>query len=80
MEWLSDVFHPQDKVLVNSYLPVVALLCILMLLPIIFEKVAVQYEKRKSLSDIQRSVVVRYFYYQVRAKISSKNCLCISLA
>ncbi len=50
---------------VNGYLPVVALLCLIMILPVIFELVARIYEKRKTVSDVQNSMLGRYFYYQV---------------
>jgi hypothetical protein len=61
---------------VNGYLPVVALLTLLLILPIIFEAVAEKYETRKTKSEIQKSVFQRYFYYQVsglnvRFKISA---------
>lgn len=65
MEWLNNVLENKAKIFVNAYLPVVAMLIIMMVLPIIFEKIAVKFEKRKSLSDIHRSVVGRYFYYQL---------------
>jgi len=36
-----------------------------MLLPIIFEWVAVNYEHHKTYSDVQHSILQRYFYYQL---------------
>jgi len=50
---------------VNGYLPVVGLLVLLMILPIIFEWVGEKYENRKTQSEVQQSVLQRYFYYQV---------------
>eukprot|EP00566_Odontella_aurita_P003015 CAMPEP_0113599678 /NCGR_PEP_ID=MMETSP0015_2-20120614/42281_1 /TAXON_ID=2838 /ORGANISM="Odontella" /LENGTH=1029 /DNA_ID=CAMNT_0000507843 /DNA_START=376 /DNA_END=3466 /DNA_ORIENTATION=+ /assembly_acc=CAM_ASM_000160 len=56
MEW---------KAFINGYLPVVALLGLILVLPVIFERVALKVEKRKTMSEVQRSMVGRYFYYQV---------------
>ena len=50
---------------VNGYLPVVALLCLILILPLIFQLVALKYERRKTYSDVQRSMLSRYFYYQL---------------
>ena len=49
----------------NGYLPVVTLLMIISVLPFIFEKVAQTLEKRKTKTDVQDSMLGRYFYYQV---------------
>ncbi len=67
-------FHWMDKFnvdpslssFVNGYLPVVALLAIISILPLIFETIAQKFEFRKTRSDIQNSMLGRYFYYQVR--------------
>ena len=50
---------------VNGYLPVAALLALTMILPVIFELLATSYERRKRLSDVQDSMLGRYFYFQV---------------
>jgi len=50
---------------VNGYLPVIALLGFILILPVIFEYVATYYEHRKTFSDIQASMLGRYFYYQL---------------
>jgi Calcium-dependent channel, 7TM region, putative phosphate len=50
---------------VNGYLPVVALLGLILLLPVVFEYLAVKYEGRKTYSDVQASMLSRYFYYQL---------------
>jgi len=52
-------------VLINSYLPVTVLLVLIMLLPVIFEMVALRYERLKCLSNVQDSIFRRYFYYQL---------------
>lgn len=65
MERILDLGEGKMKHLINDYLPVVALLTIIMILPIVFEWIAVSFERRKTVSDVQESIVVRYFYYQV---------------
>jgi hypothetical protein len=50
---------------VNGYLPVVLLLVIILILPHIFYGIALHYEDRKTESDVQASIIGRYFYYQV---------------
>ena len=49
---------------VNGYLPVVLLLVIILILPHIFYGIALHYEDRKTESDVQTSIIGRYFYYQ----------------
>ncbi len=51
--------------LINGYLPVLALLGLIQLLPFLFQAIAVFYESRKTKSDIQRSILRRFFYYQL---------------
>jgi hypothetical protein len=65
MEWILEYDNGNLALFINAYLPVVALLGLIMLLPIIFDWVARSYEKRKTQSDVQRSLVGRYFYYQL---------------
>lgn len=64
--WLS-AFEGNTKFsnFVNGYLPVVSLLVIICILPLIFEKVAHTFENRKTKTDVQDSMLGRYFYYQV---------------
>jgi Calcium-dependent channel, 7TM region, putative phosphate len=50
---------------VNGYLPVVALLTLILILPVIFENLALKFEHRKTFSDVQASMLTRYFYYQL---------------
>ena len=50
---------------VNGYLPVVLLLMLISILPFMFYGVARHYEDRKTESDVQKSIIGRYFYYQV---------------
>lgn len=49
----------------NGYLPVVALLTLILILPVIFENLALKFEHRKTFSDVQASMLTRYFYYQL---------------
>ena len=48
---------------VNGYLPVVLLMLLIILLPIVFEWIALNYETRKTHSGVQESVLERYFLY-----------------
>jgi hypothetical protein len=49
----------------NSYLAVGILLIFLTLLPLIFDSISRYYECLKTESEIQNSIMVRYFYYQL---------------
>ena len=62
MEWISN--NGNVSQFVNGYLPVAALLALTMVLPLIFQFVALKYERRKRLSDVQNSMLGRYFYFQ----------------
>merc|ERR1712194_655088 len=63
-EWVAFI-NGTWKPLINGYLPVLALLGLILLLPLIFQWIATSYEKRKTLSGVQNSIVGRYFYYQL---------------
>eukprot|EP00804_Cyclotella_cryptica_P010295 CCRYP_012233-RB/>CCRYP_012233-RB protein AED:0.36 eAED:0.36 QI:398/1/1/1/0.85/0.87/8/444/916 len=65
MAWISTLNGGSVAGFVNGYLPVVLLLLIIMILPGIFYAVALHYEDRKTQSDIQKSIIGRYFYYQI---------------
>jgi hypothetical protein len=84
LHWTATV---ADAALINSYLPVVAMLGLIMILPIVFRWVAENFEHRKKKSSVERSIIGRFFYYQL-ANIfitvttgisSSKVCLIITL-
>ncbi|KAL7554625.1 hypothetical protein ACHAWF_018127 [Thalassiosira exigua] len=64
-EWVGKVHGDKLKPLINAYLPVITLLGLILILPLIFQLVATSYEKRKTLSGVQNSIVGRYFYYQL---------------
>jgi len=63
MEWIAR--EEDVSRFVKGYLPVVALLCLILILPVIFKFVALKYERRMTYSDVQRSMLGRYFYYQL---------------
>jgi hypothetical protein len=65
MEWILTANGGKVSQFVNGYLPVIALLCLIMILPVIFEVVARNFERRKTTSDVQNSMLGRYFYYQI---------------
>ena len=65
MEWILTAGGGRVSHFVNGYLPVAALLGLTMILPVIFGFLAINYEKRKRYSDVQNSMLGRYFYFQV---------------
>ena len=52
-------------IMFNSYLAVAILLILLTLLPLIFDTISRYYERLKTESEIQNSIMVRYYYYQL---------------
>eukprot|EP00903_Cladosiphon_okamuranus_P018683 g17196.t2 len=50
---------------IAGYLPVVLLLLLMLVLPFVFQGLAYHYERRKSHSEVQRSILTRYFTYQL---------------
>lgn len=65
MDWIVNFGRGTMARFINDYLPVVALLMLITILPFAFEWIAVSYEQRKTISDVQDSIVGRYFYFQV---------------
>ena len=65
MEWILTFHGGTLTSFVNGYLPVIFLLGLIVILPVIFELVAVRYERRKTFHDTQASMLSRYFYYQL---------------
>ena len=49
----------------NSYLAIALLLILLAILPFVFDFIARYYEGLKTESEIQNSIMTRYFYYQL---------------
>lgn len=65
LEWVATAHNGAIKALINGYLPVVVLLSLICVLPFVFDAIATHYEKRKTFSGVERSIVGRYFYYQL---------------
>lgn len=65
MKWILYFHGGTLTSLVNGYLPVVALLTLISILPVIFEAVATRYERRKTFCDVQSSMLSRYFNFQI---------------
>jgi hypothetical protein len=62
---LGEGMSDHLKALVNGFLPVAALLFVIFLLPFVFKWIAIDLERRKSMSDVERSVMNRFFWYQL---------------
>ena len=65
LEWIVTFNGGTLTSFVNGYLPVIALLGLISILPVVFEQIAVRYERKKTFSDVQSSILTRYFYYQL---------------
>ena len=65
MNWILRAASGDFAIFLNGYLPVLALLMLISLLPVIFGWIASKYELRKSYSDVQHSIMKRFFYYQL---------------
>jgi hypothetical protein len=65
LSWVSNVASGDFAAFLNGYLPVIALIALIAALPPVFTLVAAKYERRKSESDIQHSLLKRFFYYQL---------------
>ena len=63
--WLQAYSGTEVYKFVNSYLASSLLLGLLSLLPVIFDVIARNYEGLKLESEIQNSIMTRYFYYQL---------------
>lgn len=57
--------NPTLVAFINGYLPVLALIALIASLPPLFSVVASKYERRQAKSDIQHSIIKRFFYYQL---------------
>lgn len=65
MSWASTLSGGKYSSFLNGYLPVVALLSLISILPIIFQSIALNFESRKTKTDVQESMLGRYFNYQL---------------
>lgn len=63
LEWILTYNNGALTGFINGYLPVVALLCLILLLPLIFEWVAINYENRKTKSGVQVGYYLCYDFY-----------------
>jgi hypothetical protein len=63
--WLQVYSNTQFYKFLNAYLAVGLLLVLLSVLPLIFDIIARNYEGLKLESEIQNSIMSRYFYYQL---------------
>jgi hypothetical protein len=65
VEWIQR--HQDSAVykIFNQYMAVLILLILLVLLPLIFDQISRHYEGLKLESEIQNSIMSRYFYYQL---------------
>ena len=50
---------------INGWLPVVTIMGLMQVLPIIFQELGIHYEGRKTSSNVEESILKRYFIYQV---------------
>ena len=65
LPWLNSYRNTIIYEVLNQYLAVALLLILLSILPFIFDLIARSYEGRKLESEIQNSIMTRYFYYQL---------------
>lgn len=65
LPWLQQYSDTDIYALLNNYLAISLLLILLALLPFVFDFVARSYEGLKQESEIQNSIMSRYFYYQL---------------
>jgi len=63
--WINSLTGGRFNSFIIGYLPVVALLAIISVLPYFFEMIALKFESRKTKSNVQQSILERYFYYQL---------------
>jgi len=63
--WMSASNNENVATFVNTWLPVVTLMILMTLLPYVFQYLATKYENRKTYSNIENSILRRYFLYQL---------------
>ena len=63
--WIQTYSNTSFYQFLNSYLAALLLLILLSLLPLVFDIIARNYEGLKLESEIQNSIMTRYFYYQL---------------
>lgn len=65
LTWLQQFQDTTIYQLANMYLAVIILLILLACLPLIFDVISRNYEGLKFESEIQNTIMARYFYYQL---------------
>lgn len=65
LQWLQEYNNTPIYAFLNNYLTLGLLLVLLAVLPLIFDVIARNYEGLKLESEIQNSIMKRYFYYQI---------------
>lgn len=65
LTWLQEYQDTEFYSFLNEYLALGILLILLAILPAIFDIIARSYEGMKLESEIQNSIMTRYFYYQL---------------
>ena len=73
-----DALRQQIQSLTRAYVPILLIVSILNLLPLLFQALATFYEQRKSTSDVDRSVIERYFNFQLANVYVSATTFAIS--
>lgn len=63
--WMNSFNGGPFSSIINGYLPVVALLTIIGVLPFVFKTIAEKYEFKKTQSDVEQSILARFYYYQL---------------
>lgn len=69
----KNVFKAYESMF-NYYMAVCILLSLLTILPLIFDAISRNYECVKTESEIQNSIMIRYFYYQGKSNYSVVLC------
>ena len=64
-EWLSENKDKTWYQVLNDYVPFLLILALMALLPLLFDITARYYERLKCESEIQKSIMNRYFYFQL---------------
>lgn len=65
LPFLRSYSDTSAYILLNTYLAIIVLLILLSILPFLFDFISRHYEGLKLESEIQNSIMTRYFYYQL---------------
>ena len=64
-KWLSENRSKTWYQVLNDYVPFILILALMAILPLVFDMTARYYERLKCESEIQKSIMNRYFYFQL---------------